>query len=206
MSAPAVEAWVEPASSYSYPAVMRAEREAEAAGVALLWRPFLLGPIFRAQGWEDSPFNLHPAKGRYMWRDLARICAAQGLALRPPEAFPANGLRAARVATAGEGAPWQGAFLRAVYLAGFGRGEDIAEPAVLAAALAEAGGPAEALEAAGRQEVKDRLRARTEEAAALGLFGAPSFVVRTGGAPEIFWGQDRLAQAIAWARGEGRAP
>ena len=43
-------------------------------GVALAWRPFLLGPIFAAQGWRDSPFNIYPAKGRYMWRDMERIC------------------------------------------------------------------------------------------------------------------------------------
>ena len=55
---------------------MRVEKEAGSHGVAVRWRPFLLGPIFRTQGWLDSPFNIYPVKGRYMWRDLARICAA----------------------------------------------------------------------------------------------------------------------------------
>src|SRR5215467_15912476 len=86
------------ASTYSYPAAMRIERLTAAAGVAVEWRPFLLGPIFQRQGWGDSPFNLYPAKGQYMWRDLERLCAAEHLALRRPSVFPRNGLLAARVA------------------------------------------------------------------------------------------------------------
>ena len=67
-------------------------------GVAVRWTPFLLDPNFAAQGWADSPFNLYPAKGAYMWRDLERLCAEQGLPLRRPTRFPRNGLLAARVA------------------------------------------------------------------------------------------------------------
>ena len=91
--------WFEFASTYSYPAAMRIQAAASARGMNIKWRPFLLGPIFQQQGWSDSPFNLYPAKGRYMWRDLERICAAVGLPLRlPPFAFPQNGLAAARIA------------------------------------------------------------------------------------------------------------
>ena len=71
---------------------------ARAAGVELVWRPFLLGPVFLAQGWNDSPFNIYPPKGRYMWRDLARLAARYGLPLRMPSRFPRNGVLAARVA------------------------------------------------------------------------------------------------------------
>ena len=62
------------ASTYSYIAALRIAPLAESAGVTVRWRPFLLGPIFKAQGWDTSPFNLYPAKGRYMWRDLGRLC------------------------------------------------------------------------------------------------------------------------------------
>src|SRR4051794_16765870 len=79
-----VEFWYEFASTYSYPAAMRIERLAAEAGVQLRWRPFLLGPIFQEFGWKDSPFNIYPAKGRYMWRDLERICASDGLPLKLP--------------------------------------------------------------------------------------------------------------------------
>jgi 2-hydroxychromene-2-carboxylate isomerase len=99
----AAEFWYEFASTYSYPAAMRAAALAQTRGVTLIWRPFLLGPIFAAQGWRDSPFNIYPAKGRYMWRDLERICTAQGLPLRRPNPFPQNSLLAARVALALDG-------------------------------------------------------------------------------------------------------
>jgi 2-hydroxychromene-2-carboxylate isomerase len=90
MAAP--DFWYEIGSTYSYPAAMRIERLADAAHVELRWRPFLLGPIFKAYGWNDSPFNIYAAKGRYMWRDLQRICDAEGLPLKlPPVLFPQNG-------------------------------------------------------------------------------------------------------------------
>jgi len=83
-----VEFWFEFASTYSYPAAMRVEARARAAGVTVEWQPLLLGPIFQAQGWNDSPFNIYPAKGRYMWRDLERVCTGLGLPLRRPSRFP----------------------------------------------------------------------------------------------------------------------
>src|SRR5262245_28716813 len=110
-----VEFWFEFASTYSYPAAMRIERLAAAAGVELAWRPFLLGAIFAAQGRRDPPFNLYPVKRRYMWRDLERTCARLGLPMRRPSEFPRNGLLAARVATAAAGTSWLPAFVRSAY-------------------------------------------------------------------------------------------
>jgi 2-hydroxychromene-2-carboxylate isomerase len=69
---PRLDFWYEFASTYSYLAAMRIEPLAKAAGVEVRWRPFLLGPIFKAQGMETSPFNLYPLKGKHMWRDMAR--------------------------------------------------------------------------------------------------------------------------------------
>ena len=121
-----LEVWFEFASTYSYPATARVERLAESAGVCVEWKPFLLGPIFQSQGWSDSPFNIYPVKGRYMWRDLARICEREGLALRHPTRFPRNGLLAARVASLGE--PWTGEFVRRVYRANFAEDLEISDP------------------------------------------------------------------------------
>ena len=78
-TAATLDVWFEFASTYSYPALVRIGPLARAAGVRLRFRPFLLGPIFKAQGWDTSPFVIYPAKGRYMWRDLERICADLGL-------------------------------------------------------------------------------------------------------------------------------
>src|SRR5574337_388890 len=107
-----VEVWFEFASSYSYLAVMRVEPLARTAGVELVWRPFLLGPVFLSLGWNDSPFNIYPPKGRYMWRDLARLCDKYGLPFKLPSKFPRNGLLAARVALAAQEQPWLPAFVR----------------------------------------------------------------------------------------------
>src|SRR5437016_4317397 len=100
---PSMEFWFEFASTYSYLAASRVEKLANAAGVTIVWRPFLLGPVFKAQGWNDSPFNVYPVKGRYMWRDLERICTKLGLGLQRPSQFPRNGLTGARVAQIARG-------------------------------------------------------------------------------------------------------
>jgi len=98
---PMLDFWFDFASTYSYPAAMRIRRLADEAGIAVRFRPFLLGPIFKTQGWTTSPFNLFTAKGQNMWRDLERICADAGLPFRRPEPFPQNSVLAARVALVG---------------------------------------------------------------------------------------------------------
>jgi 2-hydroxychromene-2-carboxylate isomerase len=191
-----LEFWFEFGSTYSYPAALRIEEVARAAGVEVGWRPFLLGPIFKAQGWNDSPFNLYPVKGRYMWRDLERICAALELPFRRPSQFPRSGLLAARIACCFQAESWVAEFVRRVYLANFAQDRDIADASVLESILKELDRPASLLAVAQTPEAKARLRAQTERAQALGIFGAPSMVVGT----ELFWGNDRLETAVAWAR------
>jgi 2-hydroxychromene-2-carboxylate isomerase len=193
-----IEFWYEFASTYSYPAAMRIERLASDAGVALRWRPFLLGPILKQQGLNDSPFNIFAVKGRYMWRDLERVCAAEGLPLAlPPVRFPQNGLKAARLALIGEKEGWTPAFTRAVFAANYAEQKDISDDATLRTILVALGVDADAaMAAANSPENKDALKRQTEEAAARGLFGAPSFTVRD----ELFWGNDRLEAALVWAK------
>jgi 2-hydroxychromene-2-carboxylate isomerase len=194
-----MEFWFEFASTYSYPAAMRVERVAAAAGVAVTWRPFLLGPIFFAQGWQDSPFNVYPVKGRYMWRDVARICDELGLPLRRPSVFPRPSLPAARVALAAAGEPWVGDFVRGVFHANFAEDRNVADTAVVGEVLASVGvAPEPWVARTNEPAVKSALRAQTERAQAVGIFGAPSFTI----GDELFWGNDRLERAVAWARGE----
>ena len=189
--------WFEFASTYSYLSVSRLRTVADAAGVTVRWQPFLLGPIFADQGWRDSPFNLYPAKGAYMWRDMERLCEGYGLPFRKPSEFPRNGLLAARVACAGQGKAWLPDFVEAVYAANFARDRDIADPTFLAGVLDSVGASGEAVvEQAGTPAVKQRLREQTDRARELGVFGAPSFTV----GEELFWGNDRMGDAIAWAR------
>jgi 2-hydroxychromene-2-carboxylate isomerase len=197
MDHPALDFFLEFASTYSYPAAMRIGALAEAAGVVVRWRPFLLGPIFRAQGWDNSPFNLYQAKGRYMWRDLERTCGRLGLRFHRPDPFPQPSLLAARLAHVGLDQGWGDAFCRAVYAAEFGDGRQIGDEAVMHELLTGLGvEPGPALARARSDEIKDRLRATTAEAERLGVFGAPAFVTADG---ELFWGHDRMAEALAWA-------
>jgi len=194
-----IEFWFDFASTYSYPAAMRLEGAAAARGVEVDWRPFLLGPIFAAQGWTDSPFNIYPAKGRYMWRDLERLCEKYGLALCRPSRFPRSSVLAARVATAGAGEAWLPAFVRAVYQANFVLDRDIGDRGVLAEVLDALGvAPAAMLARAESPLAKGGLRAQVEEAMRVGIFGAPSFVVRGAPEAELFWGDDRLEDALDW--------
>jgi 2-hydroxychromene-2-carboxylate isomerase len=193
-----IEVWYEFASTYSHVAVQRVEALAARAGVELAWRVFLLGPIFGEQGWNDSPFNIYPAKGAYMWRDMERRCAQFGIPLRKPSQFPRNSLVAARAALVAEEEPWIGRFVRAVYLANFAEDRDIADPAVVRALLGAAGcaDPDALFTRASTAENKEHLRTRTHAAVAHGIFGAPSFVV----GDELFWGDDRLEDALAWSK------
>jgi 2-hydroxychromene-2-carboxylate isomerase len=194
----ALDFWYEFGSTYSYPAAMRIEGLADAAGILVRWRPFLLGPIFKALGWNDSPFNIYAAKGRYMWRDLARVCEAEGLALKlPPVRFPQNGLKAARLALVGATDGWTPSFTRAVFVANYAEQKDISDDASLGAILAALGVDEEAaLAAANAPETKEALKTQTAQAELRGLFGAPSFTV----GDELFWGNDRLETALAWAQ------
>jgi 2-hydroxychromene-2-carboxylate isomerase len=176
---------------------MRIERLAQERGVALSWNAFLLSRIFRAQGWNDSPFNLYPVKGRYMWRDLERICEAQGLLFRRPSQFPRNGLLAARITCHFSKEVWTPVFVRAVYQANFAEDQDIADRRVIAACLRSVNQDAETiLDAAGSAETKTMLRQQTERAVDLGIFGAPSFIA----GQELFWGNDRLEEALSWCQ------
>jgi len=163
----------------------------------LRWRPFALGPIFKAQGWQTSPFNLYPDKGRYMWRDLERICSSLHLPFMRPEPFPQNSLLAARVAVIGLADLWGEDYCRAVYRAEFGEGRVVSESTTIAEILNDLGQDADAvLKRSQSDEIKSRLRTETEQAQKLGIFGAPSFVTADG---ELFWGNDRLETALNWA-------
>jgi 2-hydroxychromene-2-carboxylate isomerase len=135
-----------------------------------------------------------------MWRDMERLCAKLEIPFRKPTQFPRNGLLAARITCAAPDEPWLPRFVRLVYQANFAEDRDISQPQVLADLLAVVGEPAETwLERAQTSESKTRLRQHTEEAMQRGIFGAPTFAV--GG--EIFWGNDRLEDAIAWYRQSG---
>ena len=190
-----LEFWFDFASTYSYVAAMRVEAECARAGVELAYKPFLLGPIFNELlGIKDSPFNVHQVRGRYMWRDLERLCEKHRLGWRRPTVFPRNSVLPARVALCV--GPAIGPLTRAIFSANFEEDREISDAGVLRDLVDSIGGDGtRALEQAQTPEVKAQLRAQTAQAQRLGIFGAPDFVVNG----ELFFGQDRLEDAIAWA-------
>jgi 2-hydroxychromene-2-carboxylate isomerase len=195
---PALDFWFDFASTYSYPAALRIGPLAEDAGVTVNFRPFLLGPMFKAQGWTTSPFNLYPAKGGYMWRDLERICADLAVPFVRPDPFPQNSLIAARVALIGLRELWGEEFCLEVFRSQFGEGQRIDNAEAIGQILARLEiAPEPVLKAAQSDANKARLRDQTDEAAQRGIFGAPTFITADG---ELFWGNDRLERALLWAK------
>lgn len=187
--------WFDFASTYSYLSAMRVEQDVAACGVRVDWQPFLLGPIFAEQGWKTSPFNIYPAKGRYMWRDMERLCRQRDLPLTRPGEFPQNSLTAARLALAIPQGEARAAFSRAVFAAQFGQGLNISEEPVLRSALSAAGLPEDMIDRTADTDIKSALFDQVARAKSLGIFGAPSFVVDE----ELYWGDDRLDMAIRQA-------
>ena len=160
-----------------------------AAGAQLVYRPMLLGGVFQATG-NASPITV-PAKGRYMLRDMERYARRYGVPLRFNPHFPINTLTLMRGAV-GLQLTQPGRFdeyVRTMFHAMWVEPQNLGDPAVLAGVLTRAGFDAQAmLDLVSRSDVKDALKANTEEAARRGAFGAPTMFV----GEQMFFGQDRL--------------
>ncbi|MDA2917986.1 2-hydroxychromene-2-carboxylate isomerase [Desulfobacterota bacterium AH_259_B03_O07] len=190
-----IEFWFEFGSTYSYLSAMRVESVAKDEGVTIKWKPFLLGPIFKDQGWDTSPFNIYPIKGRYMWRDIERLCEKYGIAFKKPSVFPRNSLLAARISCIAQDEGWCAEFSRAVFFANFAEDREISDPETINEIVDSIGRDGPKLIAQTKlPEIKNLLRNQTEEAMNRGIFGAPTFIVES----ELFWGNDRLGDAIEW--------
>ena len=193
-----LEFWYEFASTYSYLSAIRIEELAEKNQIMIVWKPFLLGPIFKEQGWKDSPFNIYPVKGRYMWKDMARRTQKRGVPFKKPTVFPRNGLLAARIAFWGSKEKWCPAFTKKVFQSNFAEDQEIGEVETLTAILKSLRLDAEdIINQAQSKENKNLLKRQTQRAQQLGIFGAPSFIVGN----ELFWGDDRLEEAIDFLQG-----
>ncbi|MHB8623199.1 MAG: DsbA family protein [Sulfuricaulis sp.] len=191
-----IEFWFEFGSNYSYLSVMRIETDASRHDVKVIWKPFLLGPIYKSFGWDASPFVLQKAKGEYVWKDMARQCRKYDLPWTRPTTFPRRALLPMRVALISAEQPWMGEYCRRIMLLNFAEDRDIDSPEAVDKVLLQLGLPAtDIINNAQAQPNKLLLRQQTETAKARGIFGAPTFFV--GG--EMFWGNDRLDDALALA-------
>ena len=196
MASDAIDFWFSTGSTYTYLTVSRLPAVAEATGVRFTWRPFSVRSIMREQ--NNIPFQGKPVKTAYMWRDIERRAGLHGLPVKVPAPYPLQEFDLAnRLAVLGLAEGWGIDYIRASYRRWFVDGQEPGRDPNLSASLAEVGQPVAAcVERANAADIARRYEAATHEAKALGIFGSPSFVVRG----EVFWGDDRLDDAIAWFR------
>lgn len=191
-----IDFWFTMGSTYSGLSVMRLADVERSTGMSFRWRPFHL--LLILQEMKHVPFADKPAKCAYMWRDLARRAAMYGLAGQFPAPYPAKqSVAANQVAIVGMREGWGEDFVRAAYRRWFQEGEETGSEPNLSSSLRDVGQePDRVLALAKTTETNDRLLAETDAAKQLGIFGSPTFVV--GG--ELFWGDDRIEDAISWHR------
>lgn len=181
---------------FAYLGFTQVERVAAAHGASLRWRPFLLGGVLKRL-YEDGPTPMEamsPAKALHSLRDMHRWADLWQVPFAMPAGHPFRTVLAMRTVVAAADADRPRA-TRALYEAYWVQGRDVSRPEVVEQALAAAGlDGATLVSRAGAVDVKDRLRALTDEAIEAGVFGAPAFLVeRDGWTSDVFWGQDRLA-------------
>ncbi|RYE88309.1 MAG: 2-hydroxychromene-2-carboxylate isomerase [Hyphomicrobiales bacterium] len=192
-----IDFWFSIGSTYSYLSVMRLPEVSERTGVRFRWRPFNVRAIMREM--DNIPFANKPVKAAYMWRDVGRRAAMHGLSPRLPAPYPLQELELAnRVAILGASEGWCETYVRAAYRNWFEAGDPAGSEPNLSASIAAAGqDPARVIKLANEAACEDGLAKATDAARALGIFGSPSFVVNG----ELFWGDDRLDDALAWLGG-----
>ncbi len=184
-------------SGYAYLSVLRISDVAAKAGVTVNWRPFNVRPLMRE---NNVMLRDEAQKVRYMWRDVERRAAQHGLAFVKPPVWPTEpDLLASRVAMVAAEEGWVQTYSVASFRAWYLDGLPLGTTESLGVILPRVGqDPARVLALAERPEATARLEAETEAARKLGAFGSPTFVA--GG--ELFWGDDRLEEAVAWAAGK----
>ena len=192
----AIDFWFSVGSTYSYLSIMRLAAVEAETGVAFTWRPFSVRDIMVEM--DNIPFRTKPIKAQYMWRDVERRARKYGLSPKLPAPYPLPEFDLAnRVAIVGREEGWCRDYAVATYRRWFEGGVPSGSEPNLSESLAEIGqDAATVIERANAPATEAAYQAATDEARALGIFGAPTFVV----GEELFWGDDRLDDAIAWQR------
>lgn len=192
-----IEFFWDAASPFTYLASTQIEAIAADCHVAIDWRPFYLGAVFKASG-NQAPANV-PAKGRYLFRDLQYWARFYAVPLTFPSNFPANTLQAGRTAIVATNLGHGARFARNLMHAHWAKGKDISDPEVLANVLAASGMDPDQVAGEARQpSIKEQFMANTNEAVARGAFGAPTMFVEDA----MFFGNDRLELLRAHIKGE----
>jgi 2-hydroxychromene-2-carboxylate isomerase len=196
MSDGTIDFWFSTGSTYTYLTVSRLEKVAHAEGVRFNWRPFSVRAIMREQ--NNIPFANKPIKSQYMWRDIERRAAMYGLEAKVPAPYPLKEFDLAnRLAVLGLAEGWGKAYIVASYHRWFVDGQEPGLEPNLSASLSEVGqDTSRTVDRARGDDVTKAYDAATDEARRLAVFGSPTFVVDG----ELFWGDDRLDDALRWLR------
>lgn len=174
-------------STYSYLASTQMDALAARTGATVVWKPFLLGAVFKATA-NQSPIT-NPTKAPHVLKDAMRWADYYGVPFVVPPTFPFNSIKALRLVLVADRQGKGTAAAKAAFQRAWGEGKDIGDEAELRVIAERAGlDPSAALAAIEEPAIKDALRKNTEDAVARGAFGAPSFFV----GDELFWGNDRL--------------
>src|SRR5215831_17816251 len=186
--------WFSVGSTYTYLSVMRLDTVERQSGVTFRWRPFDVRAIMLEM--DNIPFSTKPIKERYMWRDIERRAKKYSLPWSGIPSYPPNHLSFInRVALVGAEEGWCAQYVKATYQRWFRTRQDPSLESELMATLKGIGQhPDEVLASAASEKMKAALQSQTDAARALQIFGSPNFVV----GKEVFWGDDRLEDAIQW--------
>jgi 2-hydroxychromene-2-carboxylate isomerase len=191
-----IDFWFYIGSTYTYLSVKRLARVAAGEGVSVTWRPFDVRARIAEVG--NTPFRGKPLKMNYMWRDIGRRAQKYGLEPTLPAPYPlGDSVQTNLVAVVAEQEGWCPDYAQAVFTRWFEAGRPANDPDVIRDSITASGqDPERVLAKAAEAETAARYEANTAKAAELGIFGSPNFVVDG----ELFWGDDRLEDAISWAK------
>jgi 2-hydroxychromene-2-carboxylate isomerase len=191
-----IDFWFTMGSTYSFLSVMRLAEIERSSGLSFRWRPFHLLVIL--QEMKHVPFADKPAKSAYMWRDIERRAAMHGFPVRLPAPYPVKqSVVANLIAVVGMRDGWGADFVRAAYRRWLELGQETGSEPNISESLREIGqSPEQVLKLAEGDEAKAMLAKETDAARALGIFGSPTFSVGR----ELFWGDDRLEDAVSWCK------
>jgi|SRR5215510_1166857 len=187
-------------SIYTYLAVMRIDELAVSAGVDVVWRPFNLREILLEQ--NNTAFTRNPVRMNYCWRDVERRAARHGLPFVPRPPHPVDpDLLALRVGVIAAAEGWCAEYTKATYRAWFLEHKVPGSVPTVEDVLGSLQKPADQIIVrADAADVRERVKEQTVAARKLGIFGSPTFAVGA----EIFWGDDRLEEALDWASSSKR--
>lgn len=191
-----IDFWFSIGSTYTYLTVTRLEHIEWAHGVRFRWRPFSVRAVMNEIG--NIPFVGKPAKMNYMWRDIERRAARYEIPISLPVSYPLEHFDLAnRIAVVGRQEGWCQEYVSAAYKAWFQLGKPAGSEANLTDSLAAAGQSIDrVVKTAESPAAQEAYENATADALGLGIFGSPTFVVN---GTELFWGDDRLEDAVQWA-------